>query len=309
MGDNRMKKIAAFILTLCMALPLTACGDKVEITMQEIYEASNLGALIEKHENVYVRYAESGNVYEEQYLSKEYSYSFMDGEVYGMDSDLMFFTTDDAFYSYSDGKYIRSIIISPDGMTDRYNPLDDARYVFEEDGLKETIKSVEIKDGQIIVTSFESQESLEASGNVGLLSYNAKYVLDAKTRELISTAADFEYDDGSVYNVVMDFIYDGEIPEEMKTFVEYDQQTEDLRTVTVVSNPNTENEKSESVQVPKGVSVYFEPDMVFDFDYAVSSEADIEGVFDLYADAACTQPFEFPEGDDTDFTVYVQWNA
>ena len=44
----------------------------------------------------------------------------------------------------------------------------------------------------------------------------------------------------------------------MKAFVEYEQQTEDLRTITIVSNPGTESEKSESVQIPKGLSVALE---------------------------------------------------
>lgn len=92
----------------------------------------------------------------------------------------------------------------------------------------------------------------------GLVSYNAEYVLDAKTHELISVKDVIEYDDGTVYNVGVDFIYDAEIPEGMKAFVEYEQQTEDLRTITIVSNPGTESEKSESVQIPKGLSVALE---------------------------------------------------
>ena len=38
-----MKRIVAFILLLCMVMSLAACG-KVEITMQEIYDASQTEA-------------------------------------------------------------------------------------------------------------------------------------------------------------------------------------------------------------------------------------------------------------------------
>ena len=260
----------------------------------------------ENHESVYVRYSESGNLYEEKYLSKEYSYSSMDGEVYGLASDLLSFTSEHTFYTYYDGEYIRSLLISPDGLSDdKYHMLKDAGFALEEGTLQETIQSVKKKDGRIIVTSFESPEAIEASEKGGLVSYNAEYVLDAKTHELISVKDVIEYDDGTVYNVGVDFIYDAEIPEGMKAFVEYEQQTEDLRTITIVSNPGTESEKSESVQIPKGLSVALEPDFIFELDFSTNPE--IEEVFELYSDAACTQLFDLSEDDDSDITIYVKW--
>jgi hypothetical protein len=53
---------------------------------------------------------------------------------------------------------------------------------------------------------------------------------------------------------------------------------EDLRNITVVSNPGTENEKAESIQAPKGLMVGFE--YGDDLGYAV----------EFYTDAACTAP-------------------
>ena len=130
-------------------------------------------------------------------------------------------------------------------------------------------------------------------------------MLDAKTHELISVKDVIEYDDGTVYNVGVDFIYDAEIPEGMKAFVEYEQQTEDFRTITIVSNPGTESEKSESVQIPKGLSVALEPDFILELDFSTNPE--IEEVFELYSDAACTQLFDLSEDDDSDITIYVKW--
>ena len=304
-----MKKIISLIFLLCLILSFSACGNKeITVTMQEIYDASNLEALLENHESVYIRYTESGEIYEELYLSKEYSYSFMDGEVYGIESDVAFLTTNDSFYYYDDNNYVRSFLISKDGLTDAYNPLDDVKFVFDESGLQETIESIEKKDGNITVISFNGPEAIEASGEEGLVSYNAEYVLDEETRELISTKAVLEYDDGTVYNVVMDFVYDGEIPEGMKALVDYEQRTDDLRTITVVSNPGTEGEKSESVQVPKGISVIFEPDLILDIDLTtIESTSHIEGAFDLYSDSACTQPLDMDEDKNSDVTVYVKW--
>ena len=88
-----------------------------------------------------------------------------------------------------------------------------------------------------------------------------------------------------------------EIPEGMKTFMEYDQQTEDMRTITVVSNPGTENEKTQSVQVPKGLSGGLTPAA----EYA-------DRTFTIYTDAACTQTFEEAPDVNSDITVYIKWD-
>ena len=63
----------------------------------------------------------------------------------------------------------------------------------------------------------------------------------------------------------------------------------------IVSNPDTENEKTESVQVAKGLQVAFSADYF------------VEESFTLYADAACTQTFEGEWDVNTDITIYVKW--
>jgi hypothetical protein len=82
----------------------------------------------------------------------------------------------------------------------------------------------------------------------------------------------------------------------MKKLVKYAQQTEDMRTVTIVFNPGAANEKTEGVQVPKGLQVEF---------YADSSD---ENPYTLYADAACTQVMELDTDVNSDLTVYIKWN-
>jgi hypothetical protein len=82
----------------------------------------------------------------------------------------------------------------------------------------------------------------------------------------------------------------------MKPFLAYEQETQDLRTVTIVSNPGTENEKTESIQVAKGLQVEFSADF-FAGEF-----------FTLYTDSACTQIFEEDSNVNTDLTVYVKWD-
>lgn len=288
-----MKKIFSVIPLMGLIVVLSACG-KETITMQEIYDASHLNAQLENHESVYVQCTMDGERYEEQYLSKEYSYSLYVGEFYGLESDFSALTTDHAFYSYSDGNYTRSLLLSPDGLSNTYR-TDDAVVLLSQETVQETIQTVTKKDHYITVTSFMDQETIEASGEDGLVSSNNEYVLDAKTHALISAKCVTEYDDGTIYEIVSEISYDTEIPEGMKALVEYDQQTEDLRTLTVVSNPGTEKEISESIQVPKGLPVSLESD--YSTDEALT----------LYADAACTEPYVSSEDCNSDTTVYVKW--
>lgn len=288
-----MKKIISIILLLCMVLSLSACG-KVEVTMQEIYEASHLNGLLENHESVYVKSEESGVPYEECYVSKDYSYSCYFGEYFGLSSDYAFFVTEHAYYAYADDNYLRTVIISPDGLTENYRTEDYEVIMFAPDTAQETIQSITKQGDRITVVSGLPQESNDAADAAGLVSYTGEYVLDAKTRELISSKSVSGYNDGSVYDIVSEFSYDAELPELLKAFLAYDQQTDDLRTITVVSNPGTENEITQSVQVPKGLPISIESALYTD-------------IFTMYADAACTEIFAFSEDHDADATIYVTW--
>lgn len=292
-----MKKMISIILSMGLVASLSACGggDK-EITMQEIYDASYMSAMLENHESVYIKNMEGDVLYEESYASKDCSYTLYGGEYYGMASDSASFTTDSASYSYNDGNYMRTLILSQDGLADSYLTENDEAKILGIETLEQTIQSVTEKDGRITVVSSLSQDADEDSVGMGLISTDCEYVLDAETRELISSRCVYSYDDGSVYDITSEFFYDADIPEGMKAFMEYDQQAEDLRTITVVSNPGAENEKSESVQVPKGLAVSLEP-AVYD-----------GTMFDMYADAACTESFAFSDDNDSDATIYVKWS-
>ena len=59
-----MKKIVTFILLIGLAMSFTACTDKEntlsEITTQSLYDSSNVPALLEKYDSVFVRRTENG---------------------------------------------------------------------------------------------------------------------------------------------------------------------------------------------------------------------------------------------------------
>ena len=284
-----MKKIISLILLLCMVLALSACG-KTEITMQEIYDAGQNEAMLKNHESVYARDEVDGALYSESYLTEDYIYvNYIE---YGWAE----FLTDDTYYDYYDGGYARVLPISPDGIVDiaSYRAKYYTSILFSADTVYETIESVSKKDGRITVTSFFDQEAL---GNKveGLASGRYEYVLDEKTLEVISYTGDDTLDDGTVYHMVSEVSCDAEAPEMVKVFLEYANQTEDLRNVTVVTNPGAEQEISQSIQAPKGLFIGF------------CSAGDFEATYELYSDAACTEPYDLYEDADSDLTIYVKW--
>ena len=284
-----MKKIIALILALCMILTLAACG-KVEITMQEIYDTNQIEALLKNHESLYIRNEMDGELWRETYLTKDYVFDYIpDGE-----SDWAEFMTDDACYCYMGGDYLRYLPISPDGVSDfaSYRAEHYAAVILGMDTLDDTIESVTQKDGRIIVKGVCDQETL---AEFGVTSAKFEYVLDAKTREIVSVISDFTYDDETAFGSVTEATYDTEEPEMVKTFLEYDNQTENLRNITVVSNPGMENEKIESVQVPMGLVIGFRYDENDAYE------------FHLYTDAACTELYDPYADTDSDLTIYVKW--
>jgi hypothetical protein len=141
-----------------------------------------------------------------------------------------------------------------------------------------------------------SSKNLEAWAEFGVVAGKYEYVLDAKTREIISISANYTYNDGSVSCSTMELSYDAEEPEKLGELLGYVNQTENLRNVTVVSNPGTDKEESKSIQAPKG--------LVIGVEYA----DDLEYAVELYTDAACTEAYDPFANTDFDLTVYVKWS-
>ena len=164
------------------------------------------------------------------------------------------------------------------------------------DSLDETIESVTKKDGRITAISYFDDKTVENINNDGLTYSRFEYVLDAKTHDIVSMSGDYAYDDGSAYSIRSEMNYDADAPEAINAFLEFDNQKENLRNVTVVTNPGTEQEISETIQAPKGMYIEF------------ISNYDVAELCELYADEACTEPYDFYENPDSDLTIYVKWS-
>ena len=287
-----MKKIVAFTILLCLVLMLPACG-KVEITMQEIYDASQTEALLKNHESVYIQDESVGSFFGEKYLTQDYIYD----RIYDEEFDGAEFTTDDANYYYLNGDYVRFWTITPDGVSSDFASYRTEYYasaILGAETVDEIIESVSEKDGRITVTSSMSQKTIEDMAEYGVTAGKFEYVLDAKTREIVALNGDYTYDDGTGYHVDSEVSYDIDAPERVREFLKYANETENLRNITVVSNPGTEKEVSQSIQAAKGLAV--------DFRYEEE-----EYVFEVYADAACTELYDPYVDTDSDQTIYVKW--
>lgn len=290
-----MKKITTFILLVCMVLSFTSCADKEktlsEITLQGIYDSSNFSAMLETRDSVHVLYTVNGEVISEEYYSKEYIYSFNVGN--GFEEEM--FKTDHSCFINSDNAPARLALIAPDGLVDMKEIFgaEIEAYLFSTNMINDTMTSVTEKDGYIVVTSVTDQEEIDSIE--GLVSWEEEVVLDAKTHEPISVKSTLLHND-EAYETVVTITYDSEIPEKMKKFVEYDQQTENMRTVTVVFNSGTEKEKKELVISPKGLTVGLTSDLEF-----------AEIPFDVYVDASCTQLIKESPDVNSDVTVYIKW--
>lgn len=286
-----MKKIVSFVLLMCMVVTLAACG-KVDITMQEIYDAAKVEALLKNHAGVHIRNEIDGELWRETYLTKDYAYDYIPGG--DEESDWAEFVTDDVYYCYMGGGYLRYLHITPSGVGDfaSYRAERYASVVLGAESVENTIESVSKKDGRITVKSVLSQAALD---ELDVASVIEEYILDAKSREIISVISEYTYDDGTGFGAVTKVAYDAAVPEMVNTFLEYTNRTEDLRNITVVSNPGTDNEKTERIQTPKGLLVGFRYDEDSTYDFA------------LYVDAACTEAYDPYADTDSDLTIYVKW--
>lgn len=302
-----MKKIISFILLLCMVLSVAACADNgstmpesttPEITLQEVYEAGkDYAALLGDHENVYILATSNGAVIREEYLAKDCYYSFYDAKYVNLGVDFTDYITEHAQYSYFNNAYARVATLAQSGLIDLKAHLDMIKTgSFISSMMLGGTSAITEKDGSVIVTCIADAKDIAVMGE-GIVSCEESYTLGAKTREMTAVKTICTYEDGTIEEIITTITRDVEIPEGMKPFLTYEQETENLRTITIVSNPGTENEKTEIIKTPKGLILSFTPDIWT-----------TDKLFAVYSDAACTQPVSGKADPNSDVTVYIKWD-
>lgn len=116
------------------------------------------------------------------------------------------------------------------------------------------------------------------------------YILDAKTYALAETVTKVEKKDGSVEEIGgVKVTYNPERPKLADEMYQFMTESKDRHTVTIILDPNTENEKTFSADLPAGSPVY---------------EVLPEGYETLYLDKECTKVLEGAIDKNEDVVVY-----
>ena len=283
-----MKKFFALLLVLALLVSFAACSNR-KLTMKQLIDANQLDTLLETHDSVHVLTTMNGEFYTSFYLTDAYSYEKHD--TWSM------YLTNETGYQCNEGMYQQIVFLTRDGLVS-YADYRDAQYtdvIASYESLLEKIQSTTETADQLTVTSTMSLKNLKKIlGQIDMRSYDATYIMDPKTYDMISLEGAFVLDDGTAITFVSECTYNEEMPEEIQAFLDYANQTEDLRTVTLVFHSGTEKEKVEQLQVPIGLPI------------GLSLPPDSDEGFSLYADPACTEPF-VSNGDYTsDVIVYIQ---
>ena len=284
-----MKKRCALLLALVlMAGSFAACSSE-KLTMKKLIEANQTDVLLENYDSIHIRSVMDGEMYAEYYLTDTCSYEKRE--------NWAMYVTDDTGFGYQDDVYARIVCLTRDGLVDYadYRAGKYADVILSKESLREKIQSVAETENRITVKSVMKEMSLQKIiGNESLHSLENTYVLDAKTNGVMTIDAIVTLDDGTAYDALMECSYNAEMPEEVEHLRVFENQTEDLRTVTMVFHAGTGKEKVEQVQAPKGFSIW----MVLPDDATES--------FSIYADAACTEPYQSNGDYTSDVTVYIK---
>lgn len=283
-----MKKLFAWLLVLTLMGSVAACSSQ-ELTMQQLIEANQTAKLLESYDSISVHTTIAGELYSSYYVTDTYSYE--NHETWSM------YVTDDTGYGYQNGMYTGVVCLTRDGLVDLadYRAGKYADVVMSQESLQEKVESVEKTENRITVTTSMKERNLEKIvGEKSLHSYAATYLLDPETYGVMTINCTLTQDDSTTTDVLMECSYNEEMPEDIKKFLEYENQTENLRTITLVFHVGTEKEKAETVEVPKGLALWL-----------VLPE-DITENFSVYADAACTVPHESNGDYTSDVTVYIK---
>ena len=260
-----MKKLicllmAAIVLTSACLL-FSGCNKiEVEIDMQAIVAANKTEALLKLYDNFMVK-ADDGRRSIGYYAEDEFTYEWSDAYTTSEGSykayqeiitaDYYSGITGDTFYSlvYAGGKrdmdWQEDLVVNPELF------------------LKETLISSKEKDGMIVFKTRLSEEAMIALGywQEGLYEgcyYETVYTMEKDTLVIKSIQETF-VDKVSRTKSTIEYvtIANTERPEQAVKIYDHVNSATETVTATVVFDPGTENEKSESFTVPKGDTVYF----------------------------------------------------
>ena len=298
MMKKQIKLLCLAVLALAMML-FAGCGEKIEVEVDfdAVIAANQTDALAEKFGSFRVDFNDSDRTLsyygDSRFVySRSEAYTDYDGYEMGAYAEVI---TDEFYGGLEDGKYY-SVVYA--GM-DIDNEWTESLMINPEIFANETLVSSKEKDGYII---FETQLTEEKMIELGYWAeddfddcyYLTEYKIDKETNVIYEMKETFVYGVGILNRSTIEYqLTTGvECPAEAEDIYQHITGAEEHCNATVVYDPDTEAEKSFTVSVPKGDTVYF---------YWANQDEYVNA----YSDRACTKPFAYTALANADIEIYV----
>lgn len=291
---TEMKKklmVMTGVAAAAVLIPASVWAEEVpELTMEQVVEANMAENLLKHYDSYYLKFT-SANGETEMYKDAEmFYYANAAGE---------YLRTDSIDYdNFDNGEYTKYMYVErePFVSDSEVNSLMNVEVTLEEE-----IQEIK-QEGENIIFSTKLPEEwhaeiAEAMG-VELLDGDyplIQYTLDAKTYAVLKSSETIMHKDGTEGAVfVTEAEYNAERPEAAKKLLDRATATENIRTLTIIANPGTDQEKEYKETVLKGEKIvpYFPDD-----------------TWKLYTDAECTQEKTEPADLQADATYYAKSTA
>ncbi|MDO4732209.1 MAG: hypothetical protein Q4B50_01650 [Bacillota bacterium] len=281
-----MKKLLAFSALLALLLCCAACAapeNEFGISMQEIVEANRTENLLEQYGSIKITISDGVEPYE-YYVDRQLVYEGF--------PEYQAISTEDSYYYTEQGVYYRNLYagIEMDHSWHEQLLLDEESCLAEEilelqqDGEVLRLKTLLPKERFADFFSVAEREKLE--------SLAVEYELDAENYCIRSFSQVATFTDGDFAQQIVTVDQGAYRPDAVENLYLRLSQTDEIRTVTVVLDPLTEEERSYSVTVPKG------GDEVIPY----CSQEYSGG---MYLDPECTIPFAGEVDYENDMTFYI----
>lgn len=272
--------IIALCCVCCVLFFLCSCNKEkpIAIDLAEVVAANKADVLLRNYDSFEMVLRSDGEEVYRMYVDETITY-------YCDTSGYQELFGDDFEFFFDEGQYYGTVLCGYDfSLWDVYQSLSD-------ETAKEPILSSTTNKKEITLVTAASDEDLHTLLDEYDLPYQdgdtmtCTYLLDAKTLALLRLEEVLIHKDGSQKCIeLIEFTYNTPLPDEAEAMLLRSKPENDLRTLTIVLDPNTKAEQSFFKTVRKGDQFGF-----------ILPEG-----YTLYTDEACTIPFDFSAPSDPD---------
>ncbi len=259
---KRMQCLAFALLLLLSCVIFTGCGEKIEVELDlnAIAEANKTQEILKSYESFLIE-AQDGDRKVGYYADSEFifetssAYTVSSGYRYKEYHEII---AKNYYCGISEGEYYS--IVHAGGEID--TSWTDYLMINPELFVRETVKSSREEDGKIIFkTRLNEKTMIElgywSDGPYKNCYYETEYTMDKETNVIIGIKETF-VDKVNKTKSSLEYVMTPNAARPEKAVEIYNHaHSEETRTATIVFDPNTENETSQSFTVPKGDTVYF----------------------------------------------------